>query len=77
MVTSSRTIGVMVSISRVSMPWGMRLRTTAKGSTDTVSPAATSPRSSSITTKQLASVIEVRMPEPWGPVVRTSHRAPE
>ncbi len=49
---------------------------TANGSTDTVSPAAMSPRSSSITTKQLASVIEVRMPEPCGPVVRTSQRSP-
>jgi hypothetical protein len=26
--------------------------------------------------KQLAAVMEVRMPEPCGPVVRTSHRLP-
>src|SRR5215471_5381746 len=43
-----------------------------KGSTQTVSPVRTSPRSSSITMKQFAAVIEVRMPEPCGPVVRTS-----
>src|SRR5215471_8416842 len=43
-----------------------------KGSTQTVSPVRMSPRSSSITMKQFAAVIEVRMPEPCGPVVRTS-----
>src|SRR5215475_11759876 len=43
-----------------------------KGSTQTVSPVRMSPRSSSITMKQFAAVIDVRMPEPCGPVVRTS-----
>ena len=67
-------MGAMRSISRVSMPSGM------SGSAlpgverldQTVSPALTSPRSSSRTMKQLAATIEERMPEPWGPVVRTS-----
>ena len=44
------------------------------GSTRTVSPAATSPRSSSSTMRQLPAAIEERMPEPCGPVVRASQR---
>src|SRR5262249_23927166 len=55
--------------------WGLRTQRGWKGSTHTVSPTLTSPRSSSMTMKQLAAVIEVRMPEPCGPVVRTSHRS--
>src|SRR5262249_15990262 len=43
-----------------------------KGSTWTTSPAATSPRASSRTMKQLAATIDERIPEPWEPVVRTS-----
>src|SRR5262249_18515182 len=43
------------------------------GSTMTASPTATSPRSSSNTIRQLPATIEERMPEPCGPVVRTSH----
>ena len=54
---------------------GSRAQRAWKSSTQTDSPAATSPRSSSMTMKQLAAVIEVRMPEPWGPVVRTSQRS--
>jgi hypothetical protein len=42
-------------------------------STSTSSPRATSPRSSSRITRQLPTVIERRMPEPCGPVVRTCH----
>src|SRR5262249_49464764 len=45
------------------------------GSTTTRSPGATSPRSSSSTIRQLPATIELRMPEPWGPVVRT-YQAP-
>src|SRR5207302_8462523 len=44
------------------------------GSISTVSPAATSPRSSSSTIRQLPATIEERIPEPCGPVVRASQR---
>src|SRR5438128_8180699 len=40
------------------------LYSVVNGSTQTVSPAVTSPRSSSRRMKQLAHVMEVRMPEP-------------
>ena len=39
-------------------------------STRTLSPAANSPRSSGITASPLACTMELRMPEPWGPVRR-------
>src|SRR5262249_31411422 len=44
----------------------------SKGSTVTCSPAATSPRLSPSTTKQLPATMENRRPEPCGPVVPTS-----
>src|SRR5439155_23669034 len=51
---------------------GGHRQSASKGSTVTRSPAATSPRASSSTTKQLPATIDERMPEPCGPVVQTS-----
>src|SRR5947207_3272594 len=45
----------------------------SRSCTSTSSPAATLPVSLDSTTKQFASDIDDRIPEPWSPVVRTVH----